>query len=271
VKLIFAKSIWEVDGLVSLPEFLDRVASDGFDASELYLPSRKESVPQIIASHKEAGLRLIGQISTDGCSPSEHVETLRQRYALAVECGAIAVNSHTGSDLFTFEENRSIFEAGIALEQEYGIPLWHETHRRRALFSAPASETFIRSLDQLSITADFSHWFCVHESDLRDQEQRIQLAIEATGHIHARVGFAEGPQVSDPRNPFFSPWLERHMELWKRVLESRASRGFSSTTVTPEFGPAPYMPMSGIVESPVADAWEINSWMKEYLSGKFGD
>jgi len=37
--------------------------------------------------------------------------------------------------------------------------------------------------------------------------------------------------------------------------------------VTPEFGPEPYMPMVPHVRRPVANAWEINCWMRRYLSG----
>jgi hypothetical protein len=89
--------------------------------------------------------------------------------------------------------------------------------------------------------------------------------MAAAGHIHARVGFDEGPQISDPRNPAHAPWLERFTGWWKHILELRRTEQREWFTISPEFGPAPYMPLAGTSPNPVGDAWEVNAWMLAYL------
>lgn len=264
MKLLFAKSNWEA-GDMSLPMFLERVASAGFDATEIYLPNVSESPADVIRWHERTGLKLIGQIATDGSSVNDHVAALERGYRKALECGAMAVNSHTGRDIFSRDDNLEIYRAGQALVEKHGLPLWHETHRRRALFCGPAAAAYLRELPALAITADFSHWFCVHESDLSDQNENVAAAIAATRHIHARVGFPEGPQVSDPRNPGCAVWLDRHVELWRRIVVARVAEGCEWLAITPEFGPVPYMPLAGIENRGVADPWAINCWMRDYL------
>ena len=180
------------------------------------------------------------------------------------------MNAQTGRDHFAFADSLRIFERGEALREAATVPLLHETHRGRALFSAPATAAFLAALPGLRLTADFSHWFCVHESDLADQPEAVASAVAASHHVHARIGFAEGPQVGDPRGEAFLPWLERHLELWRRIVAAREREGRPFLTLTPEFGPAPYMPLRPIENEPVADAWAVNVWMRDRLALEFG-
>ena len=151
-----------------------------------------------------------------------------------------------------------------------GLPLRHETHRGRALFTAPAAAAYLQALPGLQLTADLSHWFCVHESDLADQPENVAATIAAAHHVHARVGFDEGPQAGDPRGEAFARWLELHLGLWRRIVAARKADGCAFLTITPEFGPAPYMPLLPLENVPVADAWAVNVWMRDRLTLEFG-
>lgn len=264
MKLLFTKANWEVSHL-SVEDFVGRVAEAGYDATEIYMPARSESPAAILAAHEAAGLKIVAHIASDGRTPDEHLKSLEERYLRAIETGPLFVNSHSGRDHFSFDDSLRIFEAGQALVARHGVPLCHETHRGRALFSAPATRAFLSALPDLRLTADFSHWVCVHESDLSDQADTLAAALAAAYHIHARVGFDEGPQVSDPRNPAHARWLELFTGWWRRVLDLRRSEGREWFTMTPEFGPAPYMPLAGRSPDPVGEAWEINEWMLGYL------
>jgi hypothetical protein len=51
----------------------------------------------------------------------------------------------------------------------------------------------LRRIPSLTLTGDFSHFTCVHESMLADQPENVVACIAAVRHIHARVGFEEGP------------------------------------------------------------------------------
>ena len=264
MKILLTKANWELSEL-TVRDFVQRVADAGYDGTEIYLPARPESTIEIRELHEAAGLKMVSHIATEGANPDEHLRSLEERYRRAVELRPLLVNSHTGKDHFSFADSLRIFEAGERLVAEYGVPLMHESHRGRALFCAPAAVSFLREIPHLRLTADFSHWVCVHESDLSDQPEALTVAMRAAGHIHGRVGFDEGPQISDPRNPAHAAWLERFTGWWKQILELRRAEGREWFTMTPEFGPEPYMPLMGASPQPVGDAWEYNAWMQRYL------
>ncbi|HMK38245.1 MAG TPA: sugar phosphate isomerase/epimerase, partial [Bacteroidota bacterium] len=132
----------------------------------------------------------------------------------------------------------------------------------------PEARELLLLLGDLRLTADFSHWCCVHESLLADQPEALALAIDRTEYIHARVGHAEGPQVSDPRAPEWSAELDAHMAWWRRIADARRAAGAEDLFVCPEFGPAPYMPLIPHSRAPVADLWEITLFMKDLLRQK---
>jgi sugar phosphate isomerase/epimerase len=264
MQLLFTKANWERSEL-SVRDFVRLCAETGYDGTEIYLPARPESTSEIREWHEAAGLKIVSHIATEGANADEHLRSLEQRYRRAAELQPLFINSHTGKDHFSFADSLRIFEAGERLVAEHGVPLLHETHRGRALFSAPAALAFLREIPQLRLTADFSHWVCVHESDLSDQPEALAAAMQAAGHLHARVGFDEGPQVSDPRNPAHAVWLERFTGWWQTILDLRRAEGREWFTITPEFGPEPYMPLAGASPQPVGDAWEYNRWMHRYL------
>jgi len=124
----------------------------------------------------------------------------------------------------------------------------------------------METLPELRLTADFSHWMVVHESDLSDQEETLSLAIERSDHIHARIGYEEGPQISDPRAPEWKGHVERHIELWRRIAERHRRDGSKMLTITPEFGPPNYMHTLPFTNEPVRDAWEVNVYMRDMLA-----
>ena len=269
MKLLYLKSNWEAARL-PLPVFLEKAARDGFDGAELFLPARPEPASEIRRLCAAAGLKLVAQIATEGRTPDEHLRSLEVLYPRAAETEPLLVNCQTGRDHFAFADSVRVFERGQALSEAGGVPLLHETHRGRALFTAPAAAATLAAVPGLRLTADFSHWFCVHESDLADQPEAVAAAVAASSHVHARVGFAEGPQVGDPRGEAFAPWLALHLDLWRRIVAARAREGRPFLTLTPEFGPAPYMPLHPLDGEPVADAWEVNVWMRDRLALEFG-
>ena len=265
MRLLFAKSKWELPES-GLGEFLARVKHAGFDAAELYLPGVGESDETVRRMHADAGLDLVAQIVTDGESPAAHGESLRRLYDRALSCGAVRVNCHTGADWFPFADNIRLFATALGLEAGEEPGICHETHRGRALFSAPETQRFLAELPALRLTADFSHWQVVHETDdLAQQAEAVDAAIGRAWHIHARVGCAQAPQVADARAPEFAPQLETLLGLWRRVLQARASDGADFVAITPEFGPPPYQPVAPSTARALADPWAVNLWMRDYL------
>ena len=107
LKLIFGKSKWEMwDDPLEL--FLQRVKASGFDATEIYLGSLHESPADIARLHTAYGLRLIGQILTQGRSYQDHIMSLESQFEFAAQCEVSFINSHAGHDIFSFEEEVSL-------------------------------------------------------------------------------------------------------------------------------------------------------------------
>jgi hypothetical protein len=268
LQTLFAKAAWEVYE-EPLERFIPRCHAEKWSATEIFLAARPEKPADILELHKSHDLKLIAQIITSGATVHEHLESLREHYVRALDCHPIAVNCHTGRDIFSFDENRRLFEAAVALSLREGVPLLHETHRGRALFTAPLCLAYLRAIPGLRLTADFSHLLCVHESTLEDQPEAVAAIIEASDHIHARVGFPEGPQLSDPRNPAYREWVDLSIEFWTRIRRRMTNEQRATMTITPEFGPPFYAPLAKSSPDPLADPWSSNRWIREELTRRW--
>jgi sugar phosphate isomerase/epimerase len=264
MKIIFGKSNWEV-GDASIEDFLIMVKKSGFDTTEIYLLSLSEDTKVITEMHQKYELDLIAQIITQGIDLKDHIRSLEEQFRLALQCRAILINAHAGRDIFSFEDNLRIFKRGLELGRDAGINVCYETHRGRPTYSVTQTVKYLESLPDMRLTADFSHWMVVHESRLEDQREDLQLAMARSDHIHARVGYEEGPQIPDPRAPEWKPNVENHVELWQQIAENHRKRGSDYLTITPEFGPPLYMHTLPFTAMPVADVWDINVYMKKLL------
>ena len=72
----------------------------------------------------------------------------------------VKINSQTGKDYFSFDENRKLIEAAAKFDKT----VVHETHRNKFSFAAHATFEYLDKLPGLRITLDASHWVCVAES-----------------------------------------------------------------------------------------------------------
>jgi sugar phosphate isomerase/epimerase len=179
------------------------------------------------------------------------------------------INSQTGKDFYGFVLNEKIISAATRTRKSKQKVV-HETHRNKFSFAAHVTKEYLTRNPGLRITLDVSHWVCVAESFLDDQQEAMELAIERTDHIHARVGYPESPQVSDPRIEEHQVALEKHLSWWDKVVE-RKKRQNEVLTISPEFGPHPYMVNVPGTGYPIADQWEINVWMMELLRERYRD
>jgi sugar phosphate isomerase/epimerase len=240
----------------------------GFDGIETGVPEDQGERTHMRSLLKESGLCLVAQQWTQGADAAAHARSFEEQYRRAAQLSPVLVNSHTGRDIFTLSENLAIFQKAAALEKELGVPVAHEIHRGRVTFSAPSTVQLLDALPDVRLTADFSHWCCVHETLLEDQGERVDRAIARAFHVHARVGHAEAPQVPDPRVEEWRPALEAHLRWWQRIVDRRKASGDSSLTICPEFGPAPYMVTLPGTGRPIADLWEVNRFMKGFLKDR---
>lgn len=247
-------------------DFCRKAKDAGYDGIELgFAFDEKERVEQREALEKYQ-LKVIGQY-WQSLEPdfTEHKSAYKDHLCHLASLKPLKIDSQTGKDYFSFEQNKELFDIASAFTKETGIVVAHETHRNKALFAAHVTKQLLERIPSLTITADFSHWCNVAESFLEDQQDALAIAIKHTVHIHARVGHTEGPQVTDPRLPEWQTALEHHCNWWEKIFSHHMQSGTEYFTITPEFGPAPYMMHHPETKDPLANQWEINEWMMNYL------
>lgn len=250
-------------------EFCERVQKAGFDGVEMDLPPSKAEAAERVGILRDHGLRFIGQywqsletdFSRNQASYHRHLDQL-------VAANPELINAQTGKDFFTLEQNLELVYLAHNISAEASIPIIHETHRGKFLFNLPIFAAALQQVPGIQITFDASHWCNVHESLLDDQQQALQSAIRAARHIHARVGHPEGPQVNDPRAPEWDAALNAHLTWWDAIVAHHRSRKLH-LTITPEFGPAPYMPEMPHTRKPLASQWDVNLYMMRLLRDRY--
>ena len=145
-----------------------------------------------------------------------------------------------------------------------------ETHRGRYSYSPWLMRDVLLALPELRITADFSHWCVVSERHVLDEEpELLALAARHVHHIQPRVGYNQGPQVPDPRAPEYADALAAHERWWDALWDGMEARGYTSFTATPEFGPDGYLQCAPFTRKPVADLWELNTWIGHRQRARF--
>jgi sugar phosphate isomerase/epimerase len=233
-----------------------------YDGIEHILPEASER-PRFRSQLDLNDFEYIAQIITVGDSVPEHILSFRRTVVDAITMNPRLINCHSGCDWFSEEEALRYFSEALELEAKLGISVAHETHRGRILYNPWITERLLRRLPELRLSCDFSHWVVVSERLLDKETSIIQQCAEQCIHIHARVGYEEGPQVPDPRAPEYERHVLAHERWWEMVWDAQERRRMKESTLTPEFGAPDYlhtMPYSG---TPVANLWDICNWQAD--------
>jgi sugar phosphate isomerase/epimerase len=256
--------MWGVDQ--PWADVLPRLPDLGFVGIEAPLPFLQDHPPDLAARH---GLRCLPMIFTEGATVAEHVASFREQLDACRTYDPVLVTCHDGRDAWTDDEAARYFREVLAIEADRGIPVAHETHRGRILFTPWRTVRLLDRFEALRLCCDFSHWVCVCERLLDDQEDALAYCAERALHVHARVGYEEGPQVPDPRAPECRPHLDAHERWWSLIWQAQHAQDHPASTLTPEFGPPPYLHTLPHTAMPVADLDAICTWMARRQADRF--
>jgi sugar phosphate isomerase/epimerase len=247
-------------------QLLQKIKHAEYNGVEMGIPADKSQQRRLKELLQQYDLDIIvQQYQAEGVDFEAYCNSFEKWIETAVAFHPVLVNSYTGKDYWSKEQNIRLIEVGENISKQYGVKVVHETHRGRFLYSAPVAQEYFNCVPEVKVTADFSHWVCVAESLLADQQSALNDAIRRTEHIHARVGFAEGPQVPDPFAPEWAQELEIFTSWWLRIAQIFQQSGREVLTITPEYGPVPYtwtLPFTG---QPIHDFWKVNLQMRHYL------
>lgn len=271
--LCVLQSLWGFEG--SLAAAIERAQRHGFDGLEVNVDHpalRSQSAASVREALAAAGQSLLLEVVTGNgyvpdleMAPAQHLEQLRQYLDQCLPLQPIRITVITGSDSWTWQEQETFWRQAIDLSAATELPVSFETHRSRSLADPWRIEQWLKSFPQLRLTADVSHWCCLSERLMTPELRPIQAISSRVDHIHARVGHAQGPQVSHPFAPEHAEALAAHRRCWQLFTADRRRRGQQPLTITPEFGPDGYLPTLPFSDQPVADLLEINSAMGRWL------
>ncbi|WP_157262901.1 sugar phosphate isomerase/epimerase family protein [Pedobacter steynii] len=268
-ELLFMATDWGFSG--STDDFCREAKKEGYEGVEVWWPADNTAAQQLLYDALKKHQLQVGFLCGAGQPKAKpHLETFMKNLDAALNSTQkpVYINCHSGKDYFSYDENKAIIDYTTKKSKESGIPVYHETHRGRMLYSAPVARQFIEKNPELRLTLDISHWCNVHESLLADQQETIDLALERVSHIHSRIGHPQGPQVNDPRAPEWENALQAHLAWWDKVI-ARKKRNGERMTILTEFGPADYMPTLPFTRQPVADQWGINVYMMNLLRKRY--
>lgn len=274
MQIKFVCPYWGKEGTLA-SDFLRSVLQEDYDGVEINMPDEPDFINEFqveldyVRKTNDRFIFIAQQVlPLRPESVSDYINRLKRRLVNLVELKPNFINSHTGKDYFSFDDNCRIIELVENISQKLGVPILHETHRGRFTFHAASLLPYLDRFPKLRLTADFSHWCTVSESLLDDQQEILEKVIPFVHHLHARVGYEHSPQVNDPFAPEWKSTFDTFVGWWKKVIKAgNVTEDFF--TICPEFGPAPYMPTIPFTQKPLGDQWKINVRIKDYLQHEF--
>ena len=230
-----------------------------------------ENKGEFFETLQENQFRLIPMIFTEGQSVDEHIDSFKKQVDAAVDFKPMQITCHSGRDAFSESDSMRFFTEVTKFEADHDVAVAHETHRGRIMYNPWITAKLLDRFSELKLCCDFSHWVCVCERLIDDQIDIIRQCAERTTHLHARIGYGEGPQVPDPRAPEYRNELVAHERWWDIVWEAQKEKGVHFSTLTPEFGPPPYLHTLAHTNTPVANLWDVCNWVSDRQRKRFAE
>jgi sugar phosphate isomerase/epimerase len=230
------------------------------------------------AKLRDAGVPFIAEITTGGSYVPEtrditrHLDDFARKAESSIQAEPLFLTVLAGCDAWPLALSIEFFGRALEIAEQFCVAATFETHRSRATFTPWVTAELLAQLPALRITCDFSHWCCVCERLVLDEEPELLAQFAARAHhIHARVGYDQGPQVPHPAAPEHRAALTAHERWWDAIWRAKAEAGGEFITMTPEFGPDGYLHTQPFTKTPVASLDEINLWMAARQRERFAN
>jgi len=301
-KLRLVKTLWGIDDPIS-PSLFQSIKEEGYHGVEVirlaWHMDDNDDGRNLVESLNHSGLAVVCQVHTTGgflrngeyiycdeydvdAHKADFKKQLQECKNLIqkVHAGGF-VNVHGGVDSWARDEAIDFLTYCLKqVDEIVGFQVTFETHRQR-LFGSPFQTRELLSngkmelMETLKLNADLSHWYCACERVFDPKEARdaawwpklVEQISSRCYYIHARFGWAQGPQMADPSAPEFQAERERQVEVWKVLLSNMQNREASCCYLSPEYGPPPYMPVLPHTQQPVASLPDAVSYTKKLLEG----
>lgn len=271
-KIIFHRTLWGVDlnfsNFVEIKSKLLNFKTQGFEGLEIatgfFDNKYKLDFLKLI---KELDFKVVTQIHTMGypitnTKVCDHFDDFKKKIEDSLSWNPSVINSHTGRDDWTSEDNlelfRKISDYENSIKNKFSN-ISHETHRQRCLFNPRNSYEIMKNFPNIKYTCDLSHWSVVNsrlcnESTDPNWLEIIDILCKKTLLIHARVSSTEQIQVADPFSHENKENIKYYESLWKKIYENSE---FQTIHIDPEYGPFPYAILNPVNNMYFVDVDEI--------------
>mmetsp|Transcript_1237 Transcript_1237/g.3144 ORF Transcript_1237/g.3144 Transcript_1237/m.3144 type:complete len:323 (-) Transcript_1237:483-1451(-) len=309
LKLI--KTLWGIDDPIS-PELFKSIREEEYFGVEVirlcWHDENSRSV--LVESLNEAGLGCVAQVHTAGgyidqesgqyiyCGAydvSAHQKDFKKQLRECKELMGLVnqggfINVHAGVDAWSNDEVIQFLDSCFEeIEQNApDVTVTFETHRQR-IFGSPFQTRDLLAMPALSkskylkLNADLSHWYCACErvfnpaDEVRDKWWPSVLGSISPRceYIHARFGWAQGPQMADPSARECEQDRKLQVEIWKELVQEQlkpthiGGGGPRNIFISPEYGPAPYLALTPHTQEPVASLPDAVSYTKNIIEQIF--
>ncbi|WP_455198826.1 sugar phosphate isomerase/epimerase family protein [Kaarinaea lacus] len=262
----FFKTLWGFTG--SYPLAIEQTLAAGMQGIEGPAPQEPKARGELRQRLNEHKLDYIAEITTAGtyvpdrqATLQQHLDSFKAKLAQSLELEPLFITCLGGCDAWPEAQSIEFFCKAIELASDADITVSFETHRGRSLFNPWITQRVVEQIPDIQLTCDFSHWCVVCERLIDSEIDIIRQVANNAHHVHARVGYDQGPQVPNPAAPEYETALRAHQGWWEILWQAQQQRGYPFTTMTPEFGPDGYLHEAPFTREPVADLWELNTWM----------
>jgi sugar phosphate isomerase/epimerase len=276
MRIRYSHTYWGSDHL-NPADFVKAIAEAGYEGMELFLIPGDEisrafmkALDEIRKQIPDFYLVLLQLHFPDNGSVEDYLIGAKRNLEELAALQPDFINSHTGADFFSFDDNCRSIDILSNASVKTGVKVYHETHRGRFSFHAPTLLPYLEKFPEMELVGDLSHFCTVSESMLHGQEEILKTIFPRIAHVHARIGFEQGPQVNNPAAPEWASHEEKFLGWWKEIAHTRKQLGKKSLSFTTEFGPAPYLPLEPFSQKPLSNQWKNNLWMLEKLKSAFG-
>jgi hypothetical protein len=256
--------------------FLRQVKEAGYSGIE-WFPGGENSDPEMVVQllmKYNLKYSIVMTVAGKFAGFQQYLNDLKKQLSALAETGKgilppLFISAQVGREFFNIPEINQCLECCRQINKHFGIPVYQETHRNKWPYAVHILPPVLKNNPDVLLTLDVSHWFCVSESYLEDQQEALELAISRTRHVHARIGHTQGSQVPDPAWPEYQDALEAHLEVWDQWISRNKKEGVEVCTITPEFGPPPYLTILNNKINVQQQQWKLNLWMKSLLNRRY--
>ena len=140
VKLL--SPLWGHEHL-KLGTFLEKIKTAGYDGIDTWIPGDKTDKRILFDYLQQHEFYIVThQHSAEGSTFKKFRASFIKNLYECAEPSPLLINSHTGRDYFSLEQNLELVDAAQALSGKTGITVAHETHRGRLGYSPKMTNDF---------------------------------------------------------------------------------------------------------------------------------